>query len=261
MTQQDETMTKEEALKQRGNLRYAATVRSGTNHLFILDLSKMPDADVSGKVEYGPFNTYYTQRFASDLEQFYNIDHSCSNFAYPFVLEMSAPGYNPRTLDLVGTNKDRLNLNFAGTRHFSMFAAAVFYMSACAQVLGKLYGRKPMEDFHKASNWPMLNCGMGGLMSPVQVIFESILYPYSYEVEDYLEAFREAADYLEADFFDFLENDQSNLNPTAYAALRKAVDTDALRKELAQQRQLFESWIQDPRTKYPLYYIEPKEIW
>ena len=142
-----------------------------------------------------------------------------------------------------------------------MFASAVFYMSACAQVIGKLHGKTAMEDFHKATGWPMLNCGMGGLMSPVQVICESVLFPYGEEIEEYLDCFREAADYLETDFFDFLEKDRANLNPSSYQALKEAVNVTALHDELARQRQLFEEWIQDPRTKYPLYYLEPKEIW
>lgn len=254
------SMTKEEALKQRSARRQNSSIVQLTKHFLICDFSKLPGVDVSGKVEYGPFDKYYTQRFASDLAKYYDIDTSCGNFPYPFILAMEPPRIDELG-DWIGYNKNRIDLNFAGIRHFSMFAAAVFYTTACAQVIGKCHGGKPMKDFHKASGWPMMNCGMGGLMSPIQVVFESYLYPYSPDIDEYLEVFHEAADYLEADFFDFLEHDRANLNPAAYAALREVIGLAALREELAQQRKLFEAWIQDPRTKYPLYYLEPNDIW
>ena len=207
--------------------------------------------------EFDPFEVYYTQRFASDLAKFYDIDTSCSIWPYPFVLTMRPPFFDEfgRT---DGPNLHRLELNLVG-RHFSMFAAAVFYTSACAQVIGKLYGRKPMDDFHKASGWPMLNCGMGGLMSPITVMNDSLLFPDSRDTEAFLEVFQEASQYLEADFLDFLKNDRDNLNPSAYAALRKAVDVDAVRDELVRQRNLFMSWVRDPRTPYESSYV-PIEV-
>ena len=41
-------VTKEEAIKQRNAQRRMVANRAGTGHFFILDLSKMPGADVSG---------------------------------------------------------------------------------------------------------------------------------------------------------------------------------------------------------------------
>ena len=252
-------MTKEEAIRQRDEQRTSILVRSGCQHFLTLDLSKLPGVDVSDEVEYGPFYSYYNTRFASNLNKFYCIDNSCRYHPYPFVLEMAAPINDTDTFRLRGTNINRIGMIWAGTRHFSMFSSAVFYMSVCAQVIGKLYGRKLMEDFHKSTGWPMLHCGMGGLMSPVQVIYESALYPYGSEIEEYLQCFHEAAEYLETDFFDFLENDKPNLNPSAYSELKENVDVAVVRAELSQQRQLFEDWIQDPRIEYPHYYLPQRE--
>ena len=200
------------------------------------------------------FKAYYTQRFPSDLPKFYDIDITCRNFAYPFVL-----GVEPPRMDeggrCYGHNAKRFKFHFEDSRHLSMFAAAVFYTSACPQVIGKLYGRKAMEYFHKASGWPMLNCGMGGLMSPVQVMFESRLFPYSTELDDFVKVFNEASAYLEADIADFFRNDSSNLDPVAYAAVRETVDVDALHEELSRQRDLFLHWLRDPRTEYESYYV------
>lgn len=255
---QDEALTKEQALKQRDTEKQNAGFSQLTKHFFILDLSKFPDADTTGMPEYGPFETYYTQRFAEDLAKFYDIDTSCSIFPYPFVLTMSGPQMDSDG-GAAGSNQCRLDLNFAGIRHFSMFAAAVFYTSVCAQVFGKLYGRKAMEDFHKASGWPMLSCGMGGLMSPYTVMTDSLLFPYSRDIEEFVEIFEEAARYLEADFLDFLESDRANLNSKAYADLRKAVDVNAVHDELVRQRENFLAWVRDPRTQYESHYV-PVEV-
>lgn len=254
---QDEAMTKEQSLKQRDAARQNAGISQLTKHFLILDLSKLPGADTTGMPEYGPFEAYYTQRFAADLTKFYDIDASCSVFPHPIAITMTGPRMD-RDGGAVGANQRRLDLNFAGVRHFSMFAAAVFYTSACAQVIGRLYGRKAMEDFHKASGWPMLNCGMGGLMSPITVMADSLLFPYSRDVEEFVEVFDEASRYLEADFLDFLENNSANLNRKAYADLRKAVDVSAVRDELVQQRNLFVAWVRDPRMRYETHYVPVK---
>lgn len=250
-------MTKEEALKQRDHWRRGSNISQVSKHFLFLDFSKLPDVDLTGMPEFGPFDAYYTQCFASDLAKFYDIDTSCSIWPYPFVLTMRPPFFDEsgRT---DGPNPHRLDINLVG-RHFSMFAAAVFYTSACAQVLGKLYGRKAMDDFHKASGWPMMNCGMGGLMSPIIVMEDSLLFPYSRDIEEFLEVFKEASQYLEADFLDFLENDRDNLNPKAYAALRQAVDVNVVRDELAKQRDLFVAWVRDPRVPFESYYV-PEEV-
>ena len=222
-----ETMTKDEALKQRDAHHRAINETYSRNHLFVLGMSK----------EENPFAKYFHTQFKSDLHRYYDVDCSCGNFKYPFVLEMTWPKFDAHGLRFVGLNLDRIGLIWAGTRHFSMFAAGVFYMSAYAQVLGKLYSRKAMEGFHKLSGWPMLNCGMGGLMSPVQVMLESDLAPYTSEIEEYLDVLNEAAEYFES------------------------ANTPEVRTELLKWRKTFEAWIRDPRTKYDQYYLDPKEIW
>lgn len=200
------------------------------------------------------FKEYYTQRFPSDLSKFYDIDVTCRNFAYPFVLGVEHPRMDEGGR-CYGHNAKRVRFHFEDSRHLSMFAAAVFYTSVCPQVIGKLYGRKAMEDFHKASGWPMLNCGMGGLMSPVQVMFESRLFPFAAGLDDFVKVFDEASAYLEADIADFFRNDSVNLDPAAYAAMREVVDVDTLREELSRQRDIFLRWLRDPRTNYESYYV------
>lgn len=220
-------MTQDEALKQRDAQHLAINETYSRSNLFALGMTE----------EEKPFAKYFHTRFMSDLHRYYDVDCSCGNFKYPFVLEMTWPKFDADGLRFVGLNLDRIGLIWAGTRHFSMFAAGVFCMSAYTQILGKLYGRRAMETFHKLSGWPMLNCGMGGLMSPIQVMVESDLFPYSTEIEEYLDVFNEAAEYFES------------------------VNTPEVRAELMKWRDSYESWVRDPRTKYDLYYLDPKEIW
>ena len=208
-------MTQDEALRQRDAQHITINERLG--------------------MEGNQFAKYFHSQFKSDLHHYYDVDCSCGNFNYPFVLEMTWPRFDADDLRFVGLNLDRIGLAWAGIRHFSMFAAGVFYMSAYAQVLGKLYGRKAMESFHKLSGWPMLNCGMGGLMSPVQVMRESDLAPYTSEIDEYLDVFNEAAEYF------------------------KPATTPEIWAELTKWRETFDAWIRDPRTKYDLYYLDPKK--
>ena len=96
----------------------------------------------------------------------------------------------------------------------------------------------------------------GGLIA-VYVYF--ILFPYSRDIEEFIEVFKEASQYLEVDFLDFLGNGRDNLNPKAYAALRKNVDINTVREELARQRDLFVAWVQDPWTRCESHYV-PEEV-
>ena len=227
MLQKGIIMTQDEALRQRDAQHLAINETYSRNHLFILAMQK----------EENPFDMYFHTTLRSDLNRYYAVDRTCADFKYPIVLEMIWPRRDASGLYSAGMNTERADMIWAGTRHFSMFAAGVFYMSAYAQILGKLYGRRAMETLHKLSGWPMLNCGMGGLMSPIQVMVESDLFPYSTEIEEYLDVFNEAAEYFES------------------------ANTPEVRAELMKWRDSYESWVRDPRTKYDLYYLDPKEIW
>lgn len=120
----------------------------------------------------------------------------------------------------------------------------------------KIQGNLPTFE---TSGRPMLNCEMGGLMSPITVMEDSLLFPYSRDIEEFIAVFDEASQYLEAGFLDFLENDRDNLNPKAYKALRNNVDINIVREELARQRDLFVAWVKDPRTRYESHYV-PEEV-
>ena len=197
------------------------------------------------------FIRYYTNRFSDDLKQYYDITMDFGDKTYPFVLNMAC--FNM-------SNTRRLSMQWDNLSHFYMFSVSVYFMSLCTQVIGKLFGWHQMENFMRASGWPMLNCGMGGLMHPIQVIFESELYPQRVDVR-YFEILHTAEDYLIEDFLDFLKGNAANLNTVAYKKLCDDIrDIDTVAHEIKAQTNLFECWIGDPDTKYPGSYVKYPDV-
>ena len=201
-----------------------------------------PSSD--GPVATESFVSYYTGRFASDLRRFFDISNDFGDRTYPFVLEMSCGVTNLRRKGMVW---DDLN-------HYYMFSAAVFYMSMCAQIVGRLYGWHQMENFMRASQWPMLSSGQGGLMHPIQVMWDSKLYPLNSD-DSYTETLLNAGQYLKKDFLDFMKKGEPCLNRSAHNALVDAVDIDELSALFDKQQMLYCEWIKNPETKYEGNYV------
>lgn len=213
-------------------------IRKRNNHINLRDVSR--DCPASMEV----FISYYTGRFASDLRRFFDISNDFGDRSYPFVLEMPCSVTNLRRKSMVW---DDLN-------HYYMFSAAVFYMSMCTQIVGRLYGWHQMENFMRASQWPMLSCGMGGLMHPIQVMWESELNPLTPD-DSYTETLLNAGKYLKKDFLDFMKKGEPCLNRSAHNALVDTVDINELSALFDQQQMLYCEWIKNPETKYEGNYV------
>ena len=200
-------------------------------------------------VDTDTFVNYYTQRFESDLRRFFDISMDFGDGTFPFVLEMPSGV----------TNLQRGHMVWDNLNHYYMFSAAVFYMSMCTQIVGRLYGWHQMENFMRASQWPMLSCGMGGLMHPIQVMWESELNPLNGD-DSYTETLLNAGKYLKKDFLDFMQNGALCLNRTAHNALVEVVDVNALSELFDQQEQLYCDWIKNTETVYESNYVPyPRE--
>jgi hypothetical protein len=197
-----------------GNDRY--------NEISLLDVSRDFPVDTETFVE------YYTGRFESDLHMFFDVTQNFGDGSYPFVLEMPCRVTNLRRRHMVW---DHLN-------HYYMFSAAVFYMSMCTQIVGRLYGYHQMENFMRASGWPMLCCGMGGLMHPIQVMMESKLYPL-HPNDSYVWTLRNAGKYLKEEFLKMVE-DLNVMDPSEL---------------FDQQEFLYRTWIRNRETEYESYFV------
>lgn len=190
------------------------------------------------------FVEYYNRQFTYDLKKFYNITQDFGDRSYPFVLGMTK-SYNP----------ERQDIDWKDINHYYMFSVGVYFMSMCTQCVGKLFGWHQMENFMRASGWPMLSCGMGGLMSPIQVVIESELYPVPGSEAKYHEVFHAAEDYLTRSFLEFLSGNTANINAIAYDSLCAEANANAAAEEVAEQTKRFECWIDDPSTTFPSLYI------
>lgn len=191
------------------------------------------------------FVNYYTQRFVSDLHMFFDVRNNLGDGSYPFVMEMQC-GF---------TNLQRKRMVWDDLSHYDMFSVAVFYMSMCAQIVGRLYGYRQMENFMRASGWPMFLCGMGGLMHPIQVMRESELDPFRSD-DGYIQTLLNAGKYLKKDFLDFMHKGTPCLNSQAHNVLVEVVDIDGLSEIFDQQEQLYCEWIRDRKARYESYYVE-----
>ena len=203
------------------------------------------------------FVSYYTKRFSSDLKSFYDIRNDFGDGSYPFVLMMTCGEHS---------NTHRKSMKWDDIVHFYMFSVAVFFTSMCSQVIGRLYGWFQMENFLRASGWPMLNCGMGGLMHPIVVIEDSMLYPKE-DKDRYYDILHVASDYLEADFLDFFSGHAANLNSNAYRQLCDIVIPQEVASEFQTQVSLYEAYIGNPEiwfqgiyVKYPEIHNRPQDI-
>ena len=195
------------------------------------------------------FVAYYTSQFSHDLKMYYDITMISGGESYPFVAHMAR--FN-------NINNDRLKIKWNGNTHFFMFSVSLFYMSLCTQVIGRLYGWKQMENFMRASGWPMLHCGLGGLMHPIQVICESELFPPS-DISQYIKVMDKAGEYLTKDFIDFFNGKSSNLNKESYNNLCEIVDINDIAAELNARTEEYKHWIADPTTTYESIYVARPE--
>lgn len=208
------------------------------NYIRLRDVSRDLPVDTEA------FVNYYTRRFESDFRRFFDISNDFGDKTYPFVLEMTSGQ----------TNLQRRSMVWDDLNHYYMFSAAVFYMSMCTQIVGRLYGWHQMENFMRASGWPMLSCGMGGLMHPIQVMWESELYPMGSD-DSYTETLLNAGKYLKKDFLEFMKKGEPCLNRAAHDDLVDAVDVGELSELLDKQEQLYCDWIRNPETQYESNYV------
>lgn len=207
------------------------------------------DVNRAFPVDTEAFIAYYTRQFESDLRRFFDVRNDFGDGSYPFVLEMPCRV----------TNLQRRYMVWDDLNHYYLFSAAVFYMTMCTQIIGHLYGWHQMENFMRASGWPMLSCGMGGLMHPIQVMRESELHPLGSD-DSYTETMLNAGKYLKKDFLGFMQKGAPCLNRLAHNSLVEVVDIAQLSELFDEQEKLYCDWIKDPETKYESYYVPyPKE--
>jgi hypothetical protein len=96
---------------------------------------------------------------------------------------------------------------------------------------------------------------MGGLMNPIQTVWESGLTPSKGD-QSYIQTLLTAGEYLKADFLDFFKPCVANLNHSAHSRLLSVVKIDELSAEFDLQQQKYCDWIRYPEIGYESHYVK-----
>ena len=206
-------------------------------------------SDKGGGFSLSEFTDYYKNRFPQDLRRYYDFSNNTGEEAYPVILHMAHFG---------AINARRNDIIWDDVNHFFMFSVSVFYTALCSQVIGHLYGWKQMENFLSVSNLPLMNCGMGGLMHPIQVMLESELYP-PMDFASYMNVLEGAGIELTQKcvnfFHEYSDAYSRNYRNMAYRELLYEVDTDEIEAEIEERAEEYMKWLMDPTTKYASIYV------
>ena len=191
-------------------------------------------------------DSYINDYFQRDFSSWFNFhtDNSCTIHPYPFVLIHR------------WSNEDIKESEPFFLYYLGFFSASVFYTLSLPQVIGKLYGSKMMEDFHRVHFWPKFHCPQGGLMHPIQQLSETGLFPSHDEADAYLQVFQEVAPQLESMVVEFISKKQPGLKSETYRRMKASIKPDAVLAELQELRDLYLAWVKDPSTAYEPYYIK-----
>lgn len=197
------------------------------------------------------FIKYFNSDFHADLRTFFDFSYDYGDRTYTFVKFVAC--FNEE-------NRARLTMKWKGVLHYHMFSVAVFHIHSMAQVIGHLYGYRLMEDFLRASGWPLIHCGLGGHMHPIQVMYEGNLYPRKSQFESYINILNISKDFIKEYFSYFLQGNAPNSNPDAYTRLCKVANIEALLDDLDAITDNYVKWINDPDMTYPLMLFDyPRE--
>lgn len=136
------------------------------------------------------------------------------------------------------------------------FSASMFFMSLIPQVIYKIAGDTARLAFHRSSGWPILSCGLGGIMSPEQWLYESEIIPQHKEVEYYNTLLDIILPFHCNELRLFLRGIELSIDNKAYTSLCKSIDgkVDEIIEEIKRvTEQAKENFV---LNKWPLYYIQ-----
>ena len=155
------------------------------------------------------FKQYHYEHFSQDLRKWFEIERGFGGKPVNFVVQAEGS----RHLQRPAKCSDSLF-------HEHCFSVACFFTSLIPQIIAeKEDGEKLFFDYALASGWPIINCGMGGLLSAVQVVLEAGLLPNDDELDDYGRILEAAEIYFTDDVRSFLAGGENTLNRGSYLRL------------------------------------------
>lgn len=209
--------------------------------------------DPSKTIEY--YKEFYFGAFTNLLLEYYP-DRNNPYEGHPYCFIKSATRNSTQNIKL-GTSLIGTSLNLSSEQQY-FFSASMFFMSLIPQVIYKILGDAARMEFHKSSGWPILSCGLGGIMSPEQWLYESEILPQDKEVKYYNDLLDIILPFHCNELQSFLSGTELSVDSKAYASLCKRADekVDEIVREIekvaeqAKQNFAIRQW--------PLYYVEWK---
>ncbi|MCQ2097819.1 MAG: hypothetical protein MJY87_07760 [Fibrobacter sp.] len=184
------------------------------------------------------FVSYYTKNFSSDLEKWFSIERNHGDYKVSFIPH--ADGHFNPNRPAKCSEVDEYG-----------FSVACFFTFLIPQVVALASGTmKTFYLFSKASGWPLLSCGMGGFMSPAQILKEAALEPFSNERKRYIPMLKTAENYFIQEIKKFLAGNDANLDHAVYANLCELTQgkSEEISKKITEQVDLYIAYLQGERN-------------
>lgn len=171
------------------------------------------------ELSYQKFLQYYrTQDFERGLQNYFKVTES--EDGYRIILHMD------RHFNGNVTTPHYSLLEEDGSEKSIYFAFIFYYVLLCNNTIKEVAGMDALINFLKSTNWPLTSCGLGGIMSPNQMLVESdLVYPDdSTNCQKALAVFRETIPFMKEELNNFFKGDADNLNQAAYDEFAKVMD-------------------------------------
>ena len=148
-----------------------------------------------------------------------------------------------------GTNLLNLSDTIKENKNPFYYPIAVYFTSLIPQIIREIGDYELMLDFHRCSAWPLISCGLGGVMDPIHTLWKSGLMPFKgCDVNLLIQTIREAESVIGKDMVEFIQGGQRNINPSAYKHLKNKLSqrTDKFNQLLRSAVDYFINWINEP---------------
>lgn len=199
------------------------------------------------------YKEFYFELFPHLLLEYYpDRNNPDKNTPYSFI---KSAARNSRQNIKLGTSLIGASLNLSSEQQY-FFSVSVFFGSLIPQVIYKIAGDVAMMSFHRSSGWPIFSCGLGGIMSPEQWLYESDIIPENKEVEYYNTLLDILLPFHCNELRLFLSGTELSVDSKAYASLCKRVDgkVEEIIREIEKVTE--QAKLNFTLGRWSLYYIE-----
>ena len=158
---------------------------------------------------------YNSQGFVKGMRNYFNVE---DKDGYSVILHMDQ---HFRT----HADKPHLKTEQDGDEKSIYFATIFFFMAMCNHTIYQLLGMDSLQNFLRATQWPMISCGLAGICPPQQTLQEADLV-YEKNSENCQKAyalFCEVVPFMKEELNNFFSGNDENLNQAAYDAFCKAI--------------------------------------